>query len=272
MERELEVAKNIAREAGRVLLEIYGSDHTVEWKGHDDPVTIADKSANELIVAELRRQFSADGILSEEATDDAARLSKSRVWFVDPMDGTKQFIEKIGEFSVMIGLAIDGKPVLGVVFQPTTNKMYYAAKGMGAYLEEPLTTKRLHVSAQEDFSQMSASMSRSHHSPQVDRINAKLGITKKIQSGSVGLKVGILAEARAHLYLHLGSKTNQWDTCAPQAILEAAGGMMTDRNGNDLLYNTQEIRNMNGIVGSNGVIHAQAIEEIKSFLNDRSNN
>jgi 3'(2'), 5'-bisphosphate nucleotidase len=266
MERELEVAKNIAREAGRVLLEIYGSDHTVEWKGHDDPVTIADKAANELIVAELRRQFPADGILSEEATDDAIRLSKSRVWFVDPMDGTKQFIEKIGEFSVMIGLAIDGKPVLGVVFQPTNNKMYYAAKGMGAYLEEPLTTKRLHVSSQTDFSQMSAAMSRSHHSPQIDRVNAKLGIIQKIQSGSVGLKVGILAEARAHLYLHLGSKTNQWDTCAPQAILEAAGGVMTDRNGNDLLYNTKEVRNLTGIVGSNGVIHEQVIEEIKNLF------
>ena len=143
--------------------------------------------------------------------------------------------------------------------------MYYAAKGLGAYLEEPLTTKRLHVSAQTDFSRMSAAMSRSHHSPQVDRINAKLGIPHKIQSGSVGLKVGILAEARAHLYLHLGSKTNQWDTCAPQAILEAAGGVMTDRNGHELLYNTKEVRNLKGVVGSNGVIHERAIDAIKSL-------
>ena len=156
METELEVTKNIARAAGQILLDIYQTNHVVEWKGYDDPVTIADKQANEFIVKELQRQFPNDGILSEEATDNEARLSKTRVWIIDPMDGTKQFIERIGEFAVMIGLAINGKPELGVVYQPTINKMYYAASGIGAYLEESLTTKKLHVAPTTDFSQMSA--------------------------------------------------------------------------------------------------------------------
>jgi len=266
MERELEITKTIAREAGRILMDIYSGDHGVEWKGYDDPVTAADHAANKFIVAELRRQFPDDGILSEEATDDQLRLSKSRVWLVDPMDGTKQFIERIGEFAVMIGLAVNGQPELGVVFNPATNKMYYATTSLGAYLEEPLTTKRLHVAAITDPAKMAAAMSRSHNSPKVDLIKQRLGITKEIQSGSVGLKVGLLAEGQAHLYVHLGAKTNQWDTCAPQAIIEAAGGVMTDRDGQPLQYNIAEIRNLNGVVASNGVLHARAIEEIQKAI------
>jgi 3'(2'), 5'-bisphosphate nucleotidase len=266
MERELELTKTIAREAGRILMDIYSGEHSVQWKGYDDPVTAADHAANKFIVAELRRHFPDDGILSEEATDDQSRLSKSRVWLVDPMDGTKQFIEHLDEFAVMIGLAVNGKPELGVVFNPATNKMYYAATGLGAYLEEPLTTKRLHVATTSDPAKMAAAMSRSHHSPKVDLIKARLGITQQIQSGSVGLKVGLLAEGRAHVYVHLGAKTNQWDTCAPQVIIEAAGGKMTDRDGQPLQYNSAEIRNLNGVVASNGVIHPRVIEEIKKAI------
>ena len=266
MERELEITKTIAREAGRILLDIYSGDHSVQWKGHDDPVTAADHAANKFIVAELRRYFPDDGILSEEATDDQIRLSKSRVWLVDPMDGTKQFIERIGEFAVMIGLAVNGKPELGVVFNPATNKMYYATTSIGAYLEEPLTTKRLHVAAITNPEKLVAAMSRSHSSPKVDLIKQRLGITQQIESGSVGLKIGLLAEGHAHLYVHLGAKTNQWDTCAPQVIIEAAGGIMTDRDGQPLQYNIAELRNLNGVVASNGVIHTRAIEEIQKVL------
>jgi 3'(2'), 5'-bisphosphate nucleotidase len=247
-------------------MDIYSGDHSVEWKGYDDPVTAADHAANQFIVAELQRHFPADGILSEEATDDPSRLHKSRVWLVDPMDGTKQFIERLDEFAVMIGLAVNGKPELGVVFNPATNKMYYATTSIGAYLEEPLTTKRLHVAMITDTSKMAVAMSRSHSSPKVDLINHRLGITRQIQSGSVGLKIGLLAEGRAHVYVHLGAKTNQWDTCAPQVIIEAAGGKMTDRDGQPLLYNIAEIRNLNGVVASNGAMHERVIEEIQKVV------
>ena len=262
MERELEVAKNLAREAGRILLEFYPQEHQVTWKGHDDPVTTADHAANELIVSGLRRAFPFDGILSEEAIDDRTRLNQARVWMIDPMDGTKQFIERIGEFSVMIGLAVDGAAQLGVVYHPTADRMYYAAPGVGAFVEEAWTTKRLRVSPLTEPSQMIAAMSRSHHSTTVDRIHQQLGLTRELRSGSVGLKFGLLAEARAHLYIHPGSKTNQWDTCAPEAILHLAGGRVTDTTGAPLAYNTPEIRNLRGIVASNGPIHDAALEVI----------
>ncbi|MFN0119279.1 MAG: 3'(2'),5'-bisphosphate nucleotidase CysQ [Blastocatellia bacterium] len=268
MEQELEIVRAIARQAGQILLKHYKGDAEVQWKGHDDPVTVADHEASEYIVAELRRHFPDDGILSEEAPDDRERLERARVWMVDPMDGTKQFIEHLGEFAVMIGLAVRGVAQLGVVYKPVDDRMFYAATGLGAYVEEGWSTKRLRVSPDSDATHMVAAMSRSHHSPLVDLVNARLGITQHLRSGSVGLKIGLLAEARAHLYLHLGAKTNQWDTCAPEAILREAGGSMTDIHGEPMKYNTTHVRNTTGIVASNGPLHARVLTTIAKVLEE----
>jgi len=265
MEKELETAKTLAREAGRILLEYYRIEAQVQWKANNSPVTAADHAANEMLVNELARHFPHDAILSEEAPDDLSRMTNDRVWMVDPMDGTKQFIEKIGEFAVMIGLAIEGEAMLGVVYHPTLDKMYYAAAGQGAFLEEKWTTKRLQVAPIDDPSQMTMVMSRSHHTPRVDLILQTLGITKRLQHGSVGLKFGLIAEGLAHLYIHLGRNTNQWDTCGPEAILHEAGGRISDTRGEPLRYNQDEIRNIHGIVASNGLIHQQILEMISDL-------
>lgn len=266
MERELEVAKQLAREAGKILLQFYATDTVVQWKGHDDPVTAADQAANEMIVRELQRHFPHDAVLSEEAPDDAARLQKERVWMVDPMDGTKQFIERIEEFAVMIGLAIAGEPRVGVVYNPATDRLFYAATGLGAYVEEGWSTKRLHVSPVADTTQMVAAMSRSHHSPTVDRIRELLGVKGELRSGSVGLKLGLIADGRAHVYIHPGARTNQWDTCAPVVILREAGGCVTDTTGAPLSFNTVDVRNLCGIVASNGVRHEQILAAVAQVL------
>src|SRR5690349_14242736 len=115
MEKELEVARRLAREAGAILMEFYRGETEVQWKGYDDPVTAADHAANEMLVRELHRHFPEDAILSEELPDDRARLAHERVWMVDPMDGTKQFIERLDEFTVMIGLAVEGDQIVGQV-------------------------------------------------------------------------------------------------------------------------------------------------------------
>jgi len=264
MERELEVAKRLAREAGARILEFYRGVTQVEWKGADDPVTAADRAANEHIVNELRREFPADGILAEETPDDTKRLAKSRVWMIDPMDGTKQFIERVGEFSVMIGLAVDGEARLGVVYQPTADRLYYAAPGIGAFVEEQWTTKRLRVAQVNNFAKMTIALSRSHHSRTVDRVCEQLAVGAKMRSGSVGLKFGLIADGQAHLYIQPGSRTNQWDTCGPEAVLQAAGGVITDTTGEPLRYNVPEIRNLRGIVASNGMRHAEILAAIAS--------
>ncbi len=269
MDKELEVARQLAREAGKILMQYYRDGAQVQWKGYDDPVTAADKAANEMLVLELSRAFPHDAILSEEAEDDSARLTNERVWMVDPMDGTKQFIERLDEFAVMIGLAVAGVPRLGVVFNPATEKMYYAADGQGAFLETGLTTKRLRVDPQTDTRRMTAAMSRSHHSPQVDRVRNALGIAGEARSGSVGLKVGLLAEAKAHVYIHIGTKTNQWDTCGPAAILTEAGGVITDNYGQPLDFNTPNVRNLHGIIASNGTAHESLVQAVRDVIEAR---
>jgi 3'(2'), 5'-bisphosphate nucleotidase len=261
--------QDLAREAGRILMEFYRDGTPVQWKGYDDPVTAADHAANELLVRELHRYFPEDGVLSEEFPDDLIRLGKDRVWMVDPMDGTKQFIEHIGEFAVMVGLAVEGEAKLGVVYHPSLDRMYYAAPGIGSFIQEKWSTRRLRVAAVSDPTKMTVAMSRSHHSPTVDRICDKLGVTERIRHGSVGLKFGLIAEGRAHLYIHLGGRTNQWDTCGPEAILREAGGVITDIQGEPLEYNGSEIHNLRGIVASNGVIHDRILETIAAVQAER---
>ena len=262
MEKELEVARRIAREAGRILMEFYRDGAEVKWKGHDDPVTAADHAANEYLVRELHRHFPTDAVLSEELPDDSDRLTRDRVWLVDPMDGTKQFIERIGEFAVMIGLAVEGDARPGVVYHPTPDRMFYAAPGIGAFVEEGMSTRRLRVAETTDPGRMAAAMSRSHHNPKVDRILERLGVGGRVTSGSVGLKIGLIAETRAHVYMHLGSRTNQWDTCGPEAILREAGGILTDVEGNPMRYNRPDVRNRDGILASTGVMHDRILEAI----------
>src|SRR5262249_10782514 len=135
MEKELAVAKRLARNAGSILMGYYQRSVTIDWKAPGDPVTAADREASELIVSGLASEFPKDAILSEEATDNLKRLDQSNVWMIDPMDGTREFIEHRGEFAVQIGLVVNETPVLGIVYQPTEGKLYHAAQGLGAFLE-----------------------------------------------------------------------------------------------------------------------------------------
>src|SRR5215472_54633 len=133
---ELKEVCRIAKGAGAILGKYHPETTAVEWKAPGDPVTIADRRASEFIVDEIRRLFPSDGILSEEMADDPSRIYQSRVWMIDPMDGTREFIAGRDDFAVMIGLVVNGTPQLGVVYQPSTDKMYYAAAGFGASLQQ----------------------------------------------------------------------------------------------------------------------------------------
>ncbi len=254
MPEDLETAKTLAIRAGAILLEHYARPG-VRWKERGNPVTEADRTASAFLVCELKHTFPNDGILSEEEPDDAGRLSRSRVWIVDPLDGTMEFIHHLDEFAVMIGLSYDGTAHLGVIYQPTMQKLYYGTSGAGTFLTENRTTRLLRVSPESDPSAMAIALSRSHHTPDVDAIQRELGIHKTISSGSIGLKAGLICEGRAHLYVHTSRNTSQWDTCAPDVILREAGGCMTDLLNAPLRYNEPEVRNLHGVIASNGAIH-----------------
>ncbi|HUE81152.1 MAG TPA: 3'(2'),5'-bisphosphate nucleotidase CysQ [Pyrinomonadaceae bacterium] len=269
-QKELELTLELAREAGAAVLDFYKGPLDIEQK-HDfdqrEPVTQADRVANELIVDGLGRSFPEDGILAEESIDTARRLDRSRVWMVDPLDGTNGFIDGNGDFAVQIGLAEQGQCVLGVVYQPLTGVLYRAVRGGGAWIERPNTQpERAYVSNQNDPSKVRLAASRSHRSPRMDQVVRSLGVKEEIRRGSVGIKVGLIAEQQCDLYIHLSPRTKQWDTCAPDIILHEAGGRLTDLFGRPLLYNVPEVQNRNGIVASNGVMHEIVIEALAPLL------
>jgi len=274
LEKELETAVALARKAGERILEFYALEIIAEEKlGADnliEPVTIADRTASKIIVEGISQAFPIDAILSEEETDDAEnRLAGKRVWMIDPIDGTWGFIKKDGDFGVQIGLTENGEAILGVVFLPVQGKLYFAVKNAGAFfIENADDPQRLQVSDKTNFAEMNLASSRNHRSPRMHRIIKNFGIKKEVQRGSVGLKVGLIAEQICDLYIHLSPRTKFWDTCAPQIILEEAGGRMTDVFGFPLCYDLRDVQNHNGVLASNGAAHAQAVLNLKPLLNE----
>jgi 3'(2'), 5'-bisphosphate nucleotidase len=275
-ETELRVVLELARRAGEAALAFYGKPLRVEHKGEfDEPVTQADRTVNELIVRALRESFPADGVLAEESTDTAERLSRERVWMVDPLDGTKGFIAGTGDFAVQIGLAVEGRAALGVLYAPATDVLYWAARGHGSWVLRPTSEaegearpERLRVSGETELSRMSLAESRSHREPKMDAVVRALGVRAEVRSHSVGIKVGLLVERQADLYIHMSPKTKQWDTCAPEAVLAEAGGRMTDIWGGPLQYNTPDVLNRNGLVASNGAAHERVLERMRPLLEE----
>src|SRR5437764_5174778 len=184
----MEVATELARTAGGVLLRHYNSPFLVEQKVNalqeTEEVTAADREANELIVDRLRKEFSADGILAEESTDTEHRLEKDRVWLIDPMDGTKNFIRRDGDFAVQIGLAVNGESVLGTVYQPVREVLYWAVRGSGSWIEEKSdAVRRMSVSRHTNPHEMVLASSRSHRSARMERVVSTFQFKDEVRRG-----------------------------------------------------------------------------------------
>jgi 3'(2'), 5'-bisphosphate nucleotidase len=261
--REIEVASSLARQAGTIILQVYATDFVVALKGHADPITEADKRSNELIVKGLRQAFPDDGIVAEESHDRSAALRTGRVWYVDPLDGTREFIAKNGEFSVLIGLAVDGRASAGVVYRPVGDLLFVGISAQGAWVEECGSRRPLSVSSQTDPRLLRLVVSRSHRHRLVPAMRDRIGIREEIRCGSVGVKIGLLAGGDADLYLEPSSVTSAWDACGPEAVLRGAGGRMTDLVGAPLVYGGHDLRNQRGLVATNGVCHDQVIAAIR---------
>lgn len=262
---ELEVASDLARLAGKAIMAHYRHDVVVEYKDKVEPVTIAGREADHLIRTGLQEAFPADGLLSEEAEDDLERLAKERVWIIDPVDGTTEFIARTGDFAVQIALTVGGQPVLGVLYQPVHDLLYFAVRGQGAFAMHDGRRTELHVSQQKAPSLMCLVASRSHYAGFVDAARRKLGIDSVLRLGSVGLKIGQLAQGACDLYL-ASTVCKEWDLCAPHALLLEAGGMLTDLWGNVPTYNQPRRAECRGLLASNGQAHGQILEACAPLL------
>lgn len=256
---ELEEVLAIAREAAQVVRAVYATPFSVEMKGPNDPVTRADREANALICRRIEERFGAVAILAEESVpespDEIARLLENeRVFFVDPLDGTREFADRVPEFAVMIGLAVRGRPVLGVVVMPEQGDALCGKVGAPTIaFRETATGQRypLRVSEQQDSAQATMMTSRSHRPPLLDPLAARLGVRKQMPCGSVGVKVSRVVTGVAEIYVHAGKGVKLWDTCAPEAILLAAGGRFTDLDGQLINYAARDISLPNGLVATN---------------------
>ena len=271
-EIEISVAIGLAFDAGEAAMKYYKKPNLlVETKEDNTPVTEADKKANEIIVTRLKSLFPYP-ILSEEEKDDKLRLKEKIVWCIDPIDGTKEFIKGTDNFAVMIGLIEDKKPVLGVVYIPTSDKLYYALKGEGAYLNEDYLkaekypevnipkTRRLRVSDTSKLEDSLVLLSSSNES--IKALVEKMK-PKKVQSGGgFGYKICEITEGNFDLYVNNQDKGSEWDSCAPHIILEEAGGKLTNFDGSEITYNNKDTRHFNGAIGSNGILHPTVLNFI----------
>ncbi len=261
--RELTVACAVAREAAALVKRWHGQPVEIQHKSGGEPVSQADLASSALILRRLAEAFPADAILSEESPDDHARLGRSRVWLVDPIDGTRDFLRGESGYVVMIGLCLDGRPALGVVVQPATDCLWEGVVGAGAWLERPGEDRQpLRVSAVAESSAIRLVASKSHRSEYYERFCRSLGITDELALGSVGLKVAMIAQGARDLYVYPGSQTKIWDSCGPEAILTAAGGRVTDSDGQALCYTRPELKNPRGMVASNGHVHDLALAAV----------
>jgi 3'(2'), 5'-bisphosphate nucleotidase len=266
-ERELAVAEDLARRAGALILRYFDTGIAVETKAGDEPVTRADREASELILAGLGAAFPNDVLISEEAADDRRRQEAGRrVWFIDPLDGTRDFIRGRHGFSVMIGLCEDGRPTAGVVYQPHGDRLYRAAPGAGSVLVDERGTRTLRCSDVRDVDKIRLVASRSHRTPEIDRVKAVLGIDDEMNIGSVGLKLGLIALGERDLYVNPSSKSSAWDTCAPEALLVHAGGRLTDLAGSPLRYTDDQLKNGKGLLASNGLLHDAVVAKIRPLF------
>ena len=246
---ELIAGKVAARNAGKILMKYFSdSNKQIKYKSVNNPVTIADYEADKYIADFIGGEFPDDGWLSEETVDTEARLSKSRVWIVDPLDGTKEFIEGVPHFSVSIALVQDGYPVIGIVYNPHTKEMFYAEKGKGAFLNG----KNVSISNKEQLNKASITVSRSEYKKKLwsEHSNTFSSIEP---IGSVAYKLGLVGANKYDIFATLAPK-NEWDICAGDCIVREAGGLVKTINDENIIYNQKKTLVTDPIIATNSIL------------------
>ncbi len=258
MQSALEVAINAAHAAGRAIRSLYGRDLPIGQKGDAGPVTEADLASNACIQDILLHAFPDDGWLSEETADRPDRLGKSRTWIIDPLDGTWEFMTGVPEFVVSVALCVDSVAVLGVLHNPITQETFSGHLGQGAWLNGV----PIHVSSTSDLAASTFCVSRSETGRGLLKpFEERLNLSPK---GSVAYKCGLVA-AGGYEGVFTYNPRNEWDICAGVAIIEAAGGRVTDRQGQPYRFNQPDPLKK-PLIGTNAHVHSA----LMAVLHERS--
>ncbi|MEC9258608.1 MAG: 3'(2'),5'-bisphosphate nucleotidase CysQ [Candidatus Poribacteria bacterium] len=252
--KELKVALQAAKSAGEIIMKYYRSNYEVKDKSPNNPVTTADLEANKEIQEIIMDNFPDDGWLSEETKDSSERLTKPRVWIIDPIDGTKEFIEGLSQFAVSIALVENGKPIVGVLHNPATSEVFNAVSDGGAFCDG----RPIKCIGCDDLKRASALVSRTEKKKgMLEDFVPILGDLHYI--GSVAYKLGKLATGASNLYFTVQPK-NEWDICAGDLIVREAGGIVLDGNFQTIKYNERNPKKPAGIFAGKPEILDELIE------------
>lgn len=243
MKQLLQLMCDVAREAGARIRDVRAKGFHVERKADKSPLTEADLASHEVIARRFAESFPEIPLLSEEGREAPyeERSGWSRFLLVDPLDGTKEFVKENGEFCVCIGYVEDRYPVLGAIYAPVADRLYFGGAGLGAFADDGRSTRALHTEPPRNGEGLVVVASRSHPDPRLEEHLAKLNVADTITRGSA-LKFCLVAEGRANYYPRF-NPTMEWDTAAGQALVEGAGGSMTDLDGDRFSYNKASLMN-----------------------------
>jgi 3'(2'), 5'-bisphosphate nucleotidase len=278
----LELAKSVGWGAADILQSYYHSDRDLKIQKQDsDPVTAADLAVNGYILERLQAKLDPQqfGYLTEESWQPGPPFSQPYMWIIDPLDGTRDFIQKTGEYAVHIALVKAGRPILAVVAWPEAGKLYYATVGNGAYVEtrvgeasqnENCQVKLLAVSQHFQPEEMRLVVSRSHRDQRFNDLLDRLPQKQQKFVGSVGCKIATIVEQQAEIYLSLTTKSapKDWDLAAPELILTEAGGQFSHFDLTPLTYNRGDVEQWGGFLASNGQGHAHLCQQIQTILTE----
>ena len=267
------IARSIGWGAAEILLEQSRSGFEMETTGNS-PVTSADLAANRYILEHLQAAFGLEtfAYLSEETHQSQpleSRLNRPWVWIIDPLDGTKDFINRTGEYAVHIALTYQGRPVVAIVACPELGKLFFATKGGGTFREGRDRSPQP-VKVSDKTTNLTIVASRSHRDQRFNQLLERFPVKDQRQVGSVGCKIAAIVEQQADLYLSLSGKSapKDWDFAAPELILTEAGGQFTYFDETPLQYNREDVSQWGGVIASNGKCHAELSTKANAILNE----
>lgn len=263
--QQLEALCRIACEAGDAIRQIYARGFEVEYKSPGDPVTEADKAANALICERLYAEFPDAAVVAEESPEEAYGdyRERERVFFVDPLDGTREFVARNGQFVVMIGLLVQDVVRLGVIHAPATGSVWYGGVGLGAFRRDADGTERqIFVGDVLEPEAARITISRSRRSERLSTALRTISPRLITPMGSAGLKGAQVAEAGADAYLAVGAAGKHWDACAVEAVVQAAGGRVSDVRGRALDYRAPAMELEQGLLVANPALHAALLSRL----------
>jgi 3'(2'), 5'-bisphosphate nucleotidase len=265
----LEALLAAARAAGETVMETYRAPSlAVDYKASGEPVTAADRRANRVLVERLNQAFPGIPVVAEESEPASFQRFREaeRVLFVDPLDGTQEFVQRNGEFATMIGLVEGSRAVAGAIFAPAMGATWIGAVGLGAWRVDSPVERWIPVrsSATDALASARILASRSHRSAELERALASLGAREIRPLGSAGLKGARVAEGLADAYVETSAGTKRWDACALDALVTAAGGRVSDATGTPIDYRGPSLANERGLIASNGLIHEAILARLAS--------